>query len=672
MNVEELIRAVANEISKKGNKFPVNNGYVDCDLGGTFSPSCGEMLTFSASESTDPASGGMRSINIDDVMRLRAGQSLTYAHVCAHLYYEILKRDSNFDFIEIQIHAAGKIEVSIVAQIQTQYITVQRSILDFGPEAKTLSMPIIDLLSLPENGSLTVTMRGISEKNYVYGFRYVGKVPRSLANMGKRVVLLNTLAHKSAVLNRLNIIAEALAPENSKILERTLFIVYDAANNTDWTATANETRNMKIIVLRGPDFSSGGNISLLISLVLRIGNIVPDAISEILIIDDEAQLDAETLFRQDAFITGRKANIVTTGLVHAISGTAEKEAINENVDCMIDCNHSIVGKTTIMNHSPNLINTFISLPYEIVQKCGVPLPFLNNSANIEFYLRCLECSVRIVVNRNLHIWRKKSYSTTSAFYSILNELISNCRYAGMERSHFFVTFMERICKAAIIGNYLLLRSIELALSKFAHGPEQVCSHSFITAYAEADAQLEQSFREYYIPIPTDVSKYWGDDASVKNLDNILPSDTVKRTFIFKDADGVCYNISQNDLSKVVGYSLVACIGHLHEIALGFDEIQEDWNSYWRNFDHLNFWDAVLGKNGICIEMLRLSLTSEYSGRRPEDHVNPRCSGRGNVIEVLPDGFTVQGYLNNNPDVKASGMDAIEHWFNHGQFEGRKF
>ncbi|MFX8285808.1 hypothetical protein ABTL53_19910, partial [Acinetobacter baumannii] len=59
--------------------------------------------------------------------------------------------------------------------------------------------------------------------------------------------------------------------------------------------------------------------------------------------------------------------------------------------------------------------------------------------------------------------------------------------------------------------------------------------------------------------------------------------------------------------------------------------------------------------------------SAYAGRPIPDKIVQMLRPR--VLD-LPDGFDPERYLDANPDVKASGMNAQRHWIEHGQFEGR--
>jgi hypothetical protein len=68
---------------------------------------------------------------------------------------------------------------------------------------------------------------------------------------------------------------------------------------------------------------------------------------------------------------------------------------------------------------------------------------------------------------------------------------------------------------------------------------------------------------------------------------------------------------------------------------------------------------------------RLAWESVQSCRHPSVR-RARLSGAAPEKLRLPDGFDRRAYLELNKDVRRARIDPVQHWFEHGRFEGRRF
>lgn len=701
MKLAQIASIIAGSIKNRKDTFPIKDGYVDCELGGTFRPSCEEMILFTENKATSPNQDDPDDDHIYDVVNLKAKRPVIYSNAATRLFYEVLKKDTNFDFIEARIRAAGAIECSVIAAAGNENKIVQQQLLNFGPEAKTLSLPFIDLISLPRNGSLFLKLQSLGGNGYVYGFRWIGKVPCSVANTGERLLLINTLEHKAEIIDRLEAIAEAYGEAKAATLKRTLFIIYDGNASQKHNAWEGKINNLRMLVLSGPAYGVSRNASLLASLVLEVSGPSNDNISEITILSDEAIVDAETLLRHDSFITGRKPNIISSSTlfsasspsmlqIHNLSGSKNQSQgstiaehykscedipyltiYSENIT--IDDISKYIAQYTTLNFTPFV---FISFPYALLKEDGAPLPLFFHNNDIEICLRCMARGGKIIVNPNLQVWNEASYPAGMEFYNLMHGMIVNSVYDDIDIKDFYIKIMDKLVKMAKKGHYTLLRIHELALKKFAQGPEWMAPESFFSEYQDTYAALKQLVSDLNSVVP---DRKYHETESIDTISkpvDLLQIYSCKDLASLSDGEVSGYGINAQKASARIMTALVSCINQLQKIAPIFDDLRAAWKDFIGNFNHQSFWDKLLDEASITVAYLQLgyNIPASVSQNSPLMifKTDAETEDREVLYEKLPQGFTIQGYLESNPDVKAAGVDPVEHWFTYGQFENRNF
>lgn len=699
--IDKVTDTIASQLSIKNNTFFCKHGLIECELGGTFNPSCAEMYAVSSTffERENPISGEINSIRY-----LKKGETFHYNNAPTRLYYEILRKNTFFQFFKLRIQAKGIFEVSIIAQNDNQEKIIQVQIIQFNDPKKLYTLASIDVASLPMNSSLTVKFRCLGEEGYIYGFRWLGDIPESLANTGERIIMIRTFGCKSSVATNLNSIIDILYPDYSNILKRTLFIIYDATDDTDNFKISTLVNNIRLIELKGPNFGGGGNASILASLIIRAGSI-SKCISEVILIDDDAKIDAETLIRHDAFITGRKPNIASTAVIYS-SGSPSiiQEYGGFWGKFFSEKNHSVEFPDKLkprlffpylVRNSRNILKEydaryiaqyqqiefstfiFISFPYDMLEKIGAPLPFFLRNDDVEICLRIMKHHGIITVNPNLYAWHDSVHTPIGEFYSILHSLIINSSYGGISKEYFYITFMERLAKIAKVGNIILLYAYMKALEKFSQGSDWMQPATIYSEYNSCRTNINSLYSLGVMQVPFEVVDKTREDIQIFSLVDIFPKNPEKNSIAFLDTNtNLYYQLIINTNQVSITSILEESIHYINIISINFDKIIENWKKFVESFDHFSFWNAVFIDKSIEVISLDMYQKKEIVKKEKIYIVNRNKKIQKDDFNknknLLPPGFSIEGYLSHNPDVATSGIDPLLHWFEYGQYENRTF
>lgn len=701
ISIDKISNTIAEQLSNRDNTFYYNNDLIECELGGTFNPSCSEMYTVSSTffERANSIPGEINSIRY-----LKKGESFHYNNSPTRLYYEVLRKNTFFQFFKLRIQAKGILEVSIIAQNDNQEKIIQVQIIQFSDPKKLHTLASIDVASLPMNSSLTVKCKCLSEEGYIYGFRWLGDIPKSLANTGERIIMIRTFGCKSSVAANLKSIIDILYHDYPNILKRTLFIIYDATPDTDSFKISTLVNNIRIIELKGPNFGGGGNASILVSLIIRAG-LISKYISEVILIDDDAKIDAETLIRHDAFITGRKQNIASTAVIYSSgSPSVIQEYGGFWGKFFSEKNHSVEFPDKLksrlffpylVRNSRNILKEydaryiaqyqqiefstfiFISFPYPLLEKIGAPLPFFLRNDDVEICLRIMKHHGIITVNPNLYAWHDSAHTPVGEFYSILHSLIINSSYGGISKEYFYITFMERLAKIAKVGNIILLYAYMQALEKFSQGSDWMQPTTIYSEYNSCRTNIISLYSLGVTQVPFEVVDKTRENIQIYSLVDIFPKNPDKNSIAFLDTNTNLYyqliiNTSQISITSILEKS----IHYINVIAMNFDQIINNWKKFVESFDHFLFWNAVFIDKSIEVLSLDIYRNKERGNKEKIYIINSNKKIHKDNFNknknVLPPGFSIEGYLSHNPDVATSGIDPLLHWFQYGQYENRTF
>jgi hypothetical protein len=197
-NIFDVSKLIADSLGDVSDTFDTAENWTLCDVGGTFTPSCREM---EAVISTDTI----------DSFEFSQNTNFEFSNPAYLLYYENLRRDTNIQFFSLELEGNGVFELNIIAQTNTQKITVANKIFSFGEEGDVLGKYVSELIevnTLISNGSLVINLRCLSESGYIEKTRWKGYVQTSHINSGERIVAIRTFGNRASIASSLKAIVE--------------------------------------------------------------------------------------------------------------------------------------------------------------------------------------------------------------------------------------------------------------------------------------------------------------------------------------------------------------------------------------------------------------------------------------------------------------------------------
>ncbi|MDP1614214.1 MAG: hypothetical protein Q8L68_00285 [Methylococcales bacterium] len=706
-SIADVSRLIANTLKDVSGTFDINGDWVLCDVGGTFLPSCREMEVVLGTGSVLPAFE-----RFGDTQFTKQDFVINFDGLVHRLYYESLRRNTNIQFFSIELSGQGAFELNILAQTETQQLCIASMIFELDKETERYISDSIEANTLPANGSLVVSLRCLSDSGFISNFRWKGHVRPNLINAGERVIAIRTFGNRASVAASLKAIVNRLSDTHPQILKRTLFVIYDATGDDTGGVISDYVHNVRMIEMSAPNYGGGGNASALVSMILRAGKISDKKISEVILFDDDAHIDAETIVRHDAFVTARKAGVVSTAVIYSrqrptviqeFGGIWGKFFSEANHDIAITCKDTprlyfpyLVRSTRdigvqhhakfIGKHQDVEFSTFIfiSFPYECLSKAGAPLPVFLRNDDAEICLRMLSNGYKVVVNPNLSAWHDSAHNPIGEFYATLHGLIINSRYGGISRPYFYRVFMERISCLARVGNLVMLVAYAKALELYATGPDWMQPQSIYDVYGQIRIVISKIMAQDASQVPFEVVDVLKTDnrLDVRSIVDPTPRAPSTADVVFVDTkEDAYYSFKHTGLDARLTQLLEQCIDQLQIISNNFDTLTTAWSDYVSDFDHDSFWNELLGKSGIWITGVR-----EYDDtfQKPEcktnqDSVNKQAFFSSAIFSVnhtkndqLPGNFDPENYLRLNPDVASEGFDPEEHWIKYGRHENRQY
>jgi GT2 family glycosyltransferase len=712
-NIQSIAKEIASALQDSSKTFSINKGWIISDLGGSFEPSCREM------EICAEKSPEILSNENSDVAIFERNETVDFYASHYRLYYDVLKRTTNYQFLSLELSGEGCFSLTISSQTEHEDTVILKEYFEFNLKKDSYTSSLIEINTLAPNASLVISLSCESEVGVISKFRWRGHIHAEQANLGERIIAVRTFGNRASVSSSLNKIIKRISTSYPEILKRTLFLIYDATGDKI-NGIASDIGNARIIELQGPNYGGGGNASVLISMLIRAGKITENEISEITLFDDDAHIDAESIIRHDSFITGRKRNFISTSVVYSrqnptviqeFGGIWGRNFCPNNHGISINNNDSprlllpyLVRATRdianqyharyIAKHQEVEFSTFIfiSFPYECLVKIGAPLPVFLRNDDAEICLRAIANGNRIVVNPNLYAWHDSAHNPIGEFYATLHGLIINSRYGGLNRLYLYRVFMDRISRLATVGNVALLSSYSNALELYSIGPNWMAPDTIYDTYSKVRSEITNILINDADQIPFEVIDVLKRDnqVEIRNLIDITPKSQNKNNIVFIDTkEDIYYSFKSNSQECKVTFYVESCLRSLNYIAENIDRLMVDWSNYVSEFNHEVFWDYLLSEKNIKLkannkidESLLITGSKEKNKKNIRFKGLPKTNVENNSNEIvssddknsayIPGGFDPNKYLRLNPDVEAAGIDPYQHWFLYGQHENRPF
>lgn len=715
MDHAQFARLLAEQLADRRTSFTAEAGWLILPLGGLFRPTCSEMAALLPAGAMQPLAAGA-------VWRSESAPQ--------RLYYEPLREYTHFEFMALALRGSGRCRIEVLAQSENAEISLFTAEIELKPGQGWRSERLA-LASLLANGSLVVRLQALSALT-LESLRWLGMVREDLAQTGERIVAVRTFGNRATVVATLSAVVERLGQVAPEVLARTLFLIYDATGDRTQLASAQHIKGARIVELKGANYGGGGNASLLTSLLIEVDRRKPGKIAELVLFDDDAQIDAETFLRQDAFIAARKSDVLSTAVIYsqtrptlvqefgglwgrhfnpanhvpALSGADEQRLfmpylVRANRDLRDEWTRRYLGTLQDVEFSTFI---FISFPMRMLRKIGAPLPFFLRDDDAEICLRAQQAGYRVAVNPNLFAWHEASASPVGEFYNALHSLILNNLYGGIDEAYFYRLFTDRLAKLAAVGNLVMLRACEQALALYARGPAWMQPESIFEEYVLARTAINEAMgRRYCSQIPLEIQSLLSGEQQleVRGLSEPQPLPPTRHgRIVFVDGrDGRHYAFKATAAERACLQAMKASLGHLAQIAADFAGLGKAWRKHFSKFDHAAFWRQREAARGEALQLLLLENAARpaeipaASGAQPapggvrelskEDGaeaakrlvarmIASKTDQASELHKLLPPDFDPAAYLRKNPDLQAAGVDPVKHWLLHGRNEGRLY
>lgn len=224
------------------------------------------------------------------------------------------------------------------------------------------------------------------------------------------------------------------------------------------------------------------------------------AATHVLLMDDDAVLDPESLFRLSGFfavareglaVGGQMLNLLRPTILH--EGGARFSARRLRIKRVVsDLDIAGPGALTALEPVPALDYNawfFFGLPLDLLRRVGVPLPFFINFDDVEFGLRLQGAGAGTVVLPGVGLWHMPGYAKDDSwknYYYQRNILIIAAAHRVASASWTAFVFLRRALRNLRRGDRFRAALACAGARDYLAGPNALLAHPF-GAQAEIDA-----------------------------------------------------------------------------------------------------------------------------------------------------------------------------------------
>lgn len=282
--------------------------WVNAIVGGLYRPDCAEDRR--VQESWYPA---VREFILDGQLSVSTEQAVELASPAHRLYYDIYKRFTSVEFFDLRLAGTGMVMVAIVLDDGYRETVIKEVLVQLDKSGHVVESVSPDALSA--NGSLFFRIKALRGTAVLSEARWMTRTRRNFVKAGLRVVAIRTFGNRGAVSASLQKTLVRLRQVDEAAAQRHVFLIYDCSPNRTTQPILTSEVNANILDVKGPNLGGGGNASLLASLLIEASDEAEVNIEELVICDDDAQYDAESLLRNDAFVLSRSKPCISTAIV---------------------------------------------------------------------------------------------------------------------------------------------------------------------------------------------------------------------------------------------------------------------------------------------------------------------------------------------------------------------
>jgi len=488
-----------------------------------------------------------------------------------------------------------------------------------------LQGPWVDVKVMKPGYRLTASVQCLSDVGVLAGFRWLGRPGNRRLNLGQRVYLFRTFGNPDLVAKSLNLLQQRISNEHhwKRFVQRSLFIVYDATGKDQSDLFSSAATALRVLYTQGGNYGGGGNASFLVEMLRRAGEGL-DTIDEVIIIDDDAGIDPETILRHDGYVSLRRDKVFASSIVFAREnplciqewggywGQFFSELSDRPVQPSIQKNqHKLypylvrhgqnIKEPSHLNNLGQALDVdfstfiFISFPFAALKNIGGLLPVFLRNDDVDLSLRLKQQGYKLVINSNLFAYHDSGHSLNSEFFANLHGLIVNSAYFGLSLESIQRYFSRRIGAALSTRNLLLLKAYDKVLEAFLQGPGFMAPGDVYARYKEVMATLGALQKKVLRALPDEIveelrSKNLVDVRTL--LDPLAPAPTSLRgevVFADRTRNGYFSMDSEivNDEITAVTTSLFTSLASM---SCQFDTVTATWKDWVDSFDSFKFWN----------------------------------------------------------------------------------
>jgi len=278
-------------------------------------------------------------------------------------------------------------------------------------------------------------------------------------------------------------------PDVAAVLERVVVVDQGTSNVRDHPAFDDVAGSAgeKLQVVEQGNFGGAGGFTRSIIEARSI-----DGATHILLMDDDAVTEPESVFRAAAFqslarqdmgVGGQMLDLLRPMEVYESGAMLDPGTLGVKTPIHRLHAEASASLTPFLEVNYTHYNAwwFFAFPLRLVDRVGLPMPLFIRGDDVEFGFRLYRAGITTATVPGLGIWHEPFYLKRGgwqAYYDLRNMLVLTSVHAPLSRAHVVKTFLRRMTMQLLSLNYYEAAILCEAADDYARGPE----------IAEADPQ----------------------------------------------------------------------------------------------------------------------------------------------------------------------------------------
>lgn len=588
---------------------------------------------------------------------------------------------------------------------------------------------------LPENCRLYWTIEALENDVRIHDVSYVTQTPpRADCRL---LVLLRTFQRTADVKGILRRFAAAGREDAfyDAVLDHVDFFLLDTTPGSESAYEEPWRHDLNLEIAFSTNLGGGGNAAHMLALFDENSADPAAAATELLILDDDLTISAESLARYLMFCAYRNQDLICSAPVlmksrptvvwedggfwgrlnfHEGGGFDMLRNLFPNLLKHGQQVDSFDGLDTFCPLNPCEYSTFIffGLPTSAFKRLGFPASFFLRGDDIEYSLRAQALDIPLFTNPNITVWHEPSHSYGQEYMAILHGIIINLTHSTQPAEFYRRFFEERFYEHASIEDEVGIHLYECVLRELVNLESKVLSHNFETHYIE---KLKEFSSIKMVRIQENERVNFEKQAKERNV-IIVPfvypgyqkdASQFKSVVVFNHATRSYREVPKIAPGKKTSL-LKDCFALLHEFEMRFEELRVFWQQRLEIAGQKDYWSFLRGthrsetrvifsgqrapsptpqkasqynsapripkvsrRNSQWLGKLR-AVVEKVPKERARAAASSSEAGSDPRMDRLPEDFDPAVYLHINPDVVNSGIDPGDHFLRFGRREGRRY